>query len=140
MLPFEEPGEESNLCAGISVAALGESVTIQYKTEIGEATPPKFKWFEIDDLAAGSTYDWNTLWNGATSINVSGGTGLPSYVSSVSRTHNAAAGTGSITLVFDAHSTGTDFYRAIRLGITHPDITSTRPDHEVELKQPNSSL
>jgi len=61
-------------------------------------------------------------------------------VSSVSRIHNAASGTGSITLVFDAHSTGTDIYRAIRLGITHPDITSTRPDHEVQIKQPNSAL
>ena len=140
LLPFAEPGEEPNLCAGISVAALGESVTIQYKTEIGEVTPPTFKWFEIDDLTAGTTYNWNTLWGGATSINVSGGTGLPSYVSSVSRIHNAANGTGSITLVFDAHSTGTDIYRAIRLGITHPDITSTRPDHEVEIKQFNSTL
>jgi hypothetical protein len=140
LLPFAEPGEEPNICSVIDIDGSGGSITILFKSESLETTPPKFKWFEIDSLPAGSTYDWNALWGSATTINVSAGTNLPSYVSSVSRSYNSAAGTGSITLTFDAYNTGTDIYRAIRLGITHPDITSTRPDHEVELKQYNSAL
>jgi len=134
------PGEEPNLCDVIDVDSDGESVTILFKSEAHETTPPKFKWFEINALPAGSTYDWNALWGSATTINVSAETNLPSYVSGVSRNYNSAAGLGSITLTFDAHNTGTDASRTIRLGITHPDITSTKPDHEVQITQENSTL